>query len=50
MIEPYGASLYHILDKGVPNINILGSIVEHGILRKTNPTLVIAKEIGRAHV
>ena len=32
MIEPYGASLYHILDKVVPSINMLGSIVEHRIL------------------
>ena len=26
MIEPYGASLYHIPDKVVPDINMLGSI------------------------
>ena len=32
MIEPYGALLYHIPDKVVPAINMLGSIVEHGIL------------------
>ena len=32
MIEPYGTSLYHIPDKVVPTINMLGSIVEHEIL------------------
>ena len=32
MIKPYGASLYHIPDKVVPTINMLGSIVELGIL------------------
>ena len=41
MIEPYGPSLYHISDKLVPDINMLGSIMEHGILRQPNPTLVI---------
>ena len=46
MIEPYGASLYHVLNKVVPNINMLGSVVEHMILRKTNPTLVITKDNG----
>ena len=44
MINPYGSSLYYILDKVVPDINMLGSIVEHEILRKTNPTLVITKD------
>ena len=46
MIEPYDASLYHIPDKVVTYINMLGSIVEHRILRKTNPTLVITKDNG----
>ena len=32
MIEPYGASLYHIPDKVVPAINMLGSIMETEIL------------------
>ena len=40
------ASLYHILDKVVPDINILGSIVEHGILRQPNLTLVITEYHG----
>ena len=44
MSEPYDASLYHVLDKVVPDINMFGLIVEHRILRKTNPTLVIAKD------
>ena len=44
MIEHYDASLYHISDKVVPDINMLGSIVEHEILRKMNPTLVITKD------
>ena len=43
MIEPYGTLLYHIPDKVVPDINMLGSIVEHGILEQPNPTLVITK-------
>ena len=46
MIEPYDASLYHIPDKVVPDINMLGSIVEHRILGKTNTTLVITKDNG----
>ena len=46
MIKPYSASLYHISNKVVPDINMLGSIVEHGILKKTNPTLVITKDNG----
>ena len=46
MIEPYDASLYHIPDKVVPDINILGSIVEHGILGQPNPTLVITEYHG----
>ena len=41
MIEPYGASLYHILDKEVPDINMVGSVMEHRIVSHTNPTLVI---------
>ena len=41
MIEPYGASLYHIPDKVAPDINMLGSIMEQGILGQPNPTLVI---------
>ena len=45
-MEPYGASLYHVPNKVVPNINVLESVVEHGILRKMNPTLVIAKDNG----
>ena len=32
MIEPYRALLYHIPNKVVPAINMLGSIVEPGIL------------------
>ena len=32
MIEPYDASLYHVLDKVVLAINMLGSFVEHKIL------------------
>ena len=44
MIKPYSPSLYHISDKVVPDINMIGLIVEHGILRKTNPTLVITKQ------
>ena len=32
MIQTYGASLYHIPDKVVPAIDMLGSIVEPGIL------------------
>ena len=44
--KPYSASLYHIPDKVVPNINMLGSIVDHKILRKINPTLVITKDNG----
>eukprot|EP00253_Pinus_taeda_P024360 PITA_24360 len=43
MIEPYGASLYHIPDKVVPDINMLGSVVEHRILSHTNPTLIITE-------
>ena len=46
MIEPYSASLYHIPDKVVPDINMLGSIVEYGILGQSNPTLVIAEYHG----
>ena len=46
MIEPYGPSLYHVPDKVVPNINMLGSVVEHKILRKTNSTLVVTKDHG----
>ena len=46
MIKPYDTSLYHIPNKVVPDINILGSIVEHGILGKINPTLVITKDNG----
>ena len=46
MIEPYDASLYHILDKMVPDINVLGSIVEHGILGQPNPTLFITEYNG----
>ena len=46
MIEPYDASLYHIPDKVVPDINMLGSIVEHEILGQPNPTLVITKDNG----
>ena len=41
MIEPYDASLYHILDKVVLDINMLRSIVEHEILRQPNHPLVI---------
>ena len=41
MIEPYDASLYHIPEKVVLDINMLGSIMEHEILRQLNPTLVI---------
>ena len=47
MIEPYSASLYHIPDKAVPDINMLGSIVEHGMLGQPNPTLVITEDNGR---
>ena len=43
MIKPYGASLYHISDKVVHDINMLGSIVEHGILGQPNPSLVITE-------
>ena len=43
-MEPYDSSLYHLPDKVVLNINMLGSIVEHEILRKVNPTLVITKD------
>ena len=32
MIEPYNASLYHIPDKVVHDINMLGAIMEHRIL------------------
>ena len=46
MIEPYGASLYHIPNKVVPDINMLGSVVEHRILSHTNPTLVIIEYHG----
>ena len=46
MIEPYGASVYHIPDKVVPDINMLGSIVEHEILGQPNPTLVIIEYHG----
>ena len=41
MIEPYDASLYHILDEMVPDINMLGSVVEHKIIGQANPTLII---------
>ena len=44
MIEPYGASLYHILDKVVHDINMLGWILEHRIIGQLNPTLVIIKD------
>ena len=43
MIKPYGALLYHIPDEMVPDINMLGSVVEHRILSHTNPTLIITK-------
>ena len=46
MIKPYGASLYHIQDEMVPDINMLGSIVEHRILGQPNPTLVIIEYHG----
>ena len=46
MIEPYDASLYHIPDKVVPDIIMLGSIVEHGILKQPNPTPVITDYHG----
>ena len=46
MIEPYNASLYHIPDKVVPDINMLGLIVEHWILEQANPTLVITEYHG----
>ena len=32
VLEPYCSLLYHILDKVVPDINVLGAVVEHGIL------------------
>ena len=43
VIEPYDASLYHVLEKLVP---MLGLIMEHKILKKMNPTLVITKDNG----
>ena len=46
MIEPYDTSLYHIPDKVVPDINVLGSLVEHEILGHLNPTLVITEYHG----
>ena len=46
MIEPYNASLYHVPDKVVLDINMLVSIVEHRILGQPNPTLVITEYHG----
>ncbi len=31
-LEPYCSPLYHIPDKVVPDINVLGAVVEHGIV------------------
>jgi len=44
VIEIYGALLYHISNEVVPDIDMLGSIMEHEILRKTNPTLVMTND------
>ena len=46
MIEPYDASLYHIPDEMIPDINMLRSVVEHRILSHANPTLVITEYHG----
>ena len=32
VMEPYCSSMYHILDKVVPDIYVLGAIMKHGIL------------------
>ena len=45
-MEPYCSPLYHISDKVVPDINMLGVGMKHEIFRKTNPTLVVAEDHG----
>ena len=50
MAELYCSLLYHILNKVVPNINMLGVVLKHGILRKTNPILVVALAIDHSGI
>jgi len=45
-MEPYCSLMYHIPDKVVPDINMLGAVMKHGILRMMNPTSVVAKVHG----
>ena len=45
-MEPYDALLYHILDKVLPDNNMLGVVLEHEILLKSNPTLVVVVDHG----
>ena len=45
-MEPYDALFYHTPDKVVPDINMLGAVVEQEILWNSNPTLVVFIDHG----
>ena len=45
-MEPSFSSIYHIPDKVVPNVYMLGAIIEYEIPQQSNPPLVVTKDHG----
>ena len=50
-MEPSCSSMYHIPNKVVPDVYMLGVIIEYGIIQQSNPPLVVTEDhSGIQHV
>ena len=48
-MEPSCSPLCYILDKVLPNVCMLGEIIEHEIPQQSNPPLVVTKDHDGIH-
>jgi len=48
-MEPSCSSMYHIPDKVVPDVYMLGAIIEHRIPQQSNPPLVVTEDHDGIH-